>query len=102
MSEKNLNDTANSDRIVTMDCRAVAEHVSDFVDQELSLIEKKALEDHLNQCPECAAYVASYRHVVDSAALLREPEEKPLPVDVQNRLRKALNQRLGLRLPYIA
>jgi hypothetical protein len=39
--------------------------------------------------------------VIESAAELREPEQ-PIPVDVQNRLRKALNQRLGLNLSYIA
>ena len=35
------------------------------------------------------------------AAELREPEQA-LPVDVSNRLRKALNERLGINLPYIA
>jgi anti-sigma factor RsiW len=63
--------------------------------------ERKAVEAHLDECAECAAFFASYRHIVQSAAELREPE-RPLQIDVQNRLRKALNTRLGLTLPYIA
>jgi predicted anti-sigma-YlaC factor YlaD len=59
------------------------------------------MENHLDECPDCAAFFASYKHVVSSAAQLREPEA-PLPVDIQNRLRKALNERLNINLPFIA
>jgi anti-sigma factor RsiW len=102
MSQKNDHDSANSDSIVHLDCREVVARLGDFVDRDLSPTAHQAIEAHLERCPTCAAFAASYQHVVDSAALLREPEEKPLPVNVQNRLRKALNERLGIRLPYIA
>lgn len=93
----------DSQRLVTelRDCKDVIAHLGDFVDNELALAQRMAVEAHLDSCADCAAFFASYNHVVQSAAELREPEQ-PLPVDVQNRLRKALNERLGITLPYIA
>ena len=95
----------NSESQISMfqfhDCKDVVAHLGDFVDNELPLAQHAAIEDHLDECPDCAAFYASYKHVVQSAAELREPEQ-PLGVDVQNRLRKALNERLGINLPFIA
>jgi anti-sigma factor RsiW len=82
-------------------CSEVTARLGDYVDNELDPSVKLSIDTHLDICPECAAFFASYKHVIDSAAELREPEA-PLAVDVQNRLRAALNQRLGLNLPYIA
>jgi anti-sigma factor RsiW len=101
MNDKNFDSSANSDRLESFECRDVTARLGDLVDNDLPDLEKKAVEAHLDRCPECASFFASYRHVVQSAAELREPEE-PLAVDVQNRLRKALNMRLGIDLPYIA
>lgn len=100
-NSNNFNSGANSDKIEFHDCGDVVIRLGDYVDNELPRPERLALETHLNDCPECAAFFASYNHVIESAAELREPEQ-PIPVDVQNRLRKALNQRLGLNLSYIA
>lgn len=83
------------------DCKDVIAHLGDFVDGELPLAQRAAVENHLDDCADCTAFYASYKHVVTSAAELREPEQ-PLPIDVSNRLRKALNERLGLNLPFLA
>jgi anti-sigma factor RsiW len=101
MNDKNLNSHTQPNYIDFHDCKDVIAHLGDFVDRELPLAHRAAIENHLDECPDCAAFLASYQHVVASAAELREPEE-PLPVDVQNRLRKALNERLGINLPFIA
>jgi anti-sigma factor RsiW len=82
-------------------CEDVLAHLGDYVDKDLPLEQKTAIDNHLDVCPACSSFYASYKHVVDSAAKLRE-EETPLPVGVQNRLRKALNDRLGINLPLIA
>jgi anti-sigma factor (TIGR02949 family) len=101
MNDKNFNFENQISMFQFHDCKDVIAHLGDFVDRELPIEQHAAVENHLDECPECAAFYASYRHVVQSAAELREPEQ-PLPVDVQNRLRKALNERLGLSLPFIA
>jgi anti-sigma factor RsiW len=101
MNDKNFNADSQTTFLDFHDCKDVIAHLGDFVDRELPLAQRAAIEYHLDECPDCTAFLASYQHVVSSAAELREPEE-PLPVDVQNRLRKALNERLGINLPFIA
>jgi anti-sigma factor RsiW len=101
MNDKNFNSESQISMFQFHDCKDVVAHLGDFVDKELPLAQHAAIEDHLDECPDCAAFYASYKHVVQSAAELREPEQ-PLGVDVQNRLRKALNERLGINLPFIA
>jgi anti-sigma factor RsiW len=101
MNDKNFNSENQISMFQFHDCKDVVAHLGDFVDRELPLAQHAAIEDHLDECPDCAAFFASYKHVVQSAAELREPEQ-PLGVDVQNRLRKALNERLGINLPFIA
>lgn len=101
MNDKNFNADSQTTFLDFHDCKDVIAHLGDFVDRELPLAQRAAIEHHLDECPDCTAFLASYQHVVLSAAELREPEE-PLPVDVQNRLRKALNERLGINLPFIA
>lgn len=100
-NNNSFDSSANTDMIEIHECADVIVRLGDYVDNDLLRAERLAVEAHLNDCPECAAFLASYNHVVESAAELREPEQ-PIAVDVQNRLRKALNQRLGLNLSYIA
>jgi anti-sigma factor RsiW len=82
-------------------CIQVMDQLGEFVDGELDPANHRRFEMHINECAECAAFVAGYKDVISLAAELKEPE-RPLQVDVQNRLRQALNQRLGLDLAYIA
>lgn len=101
----NDNNTHNSDKNTQsnemLDCKDVVARLGDYVDNEIHETERLAMDDHFDECPDCAAFLASYTHVVMSAAELREPEQ-PISVDVQNRLRTALNKRLGINLPLIA
>lgn len=82
-------------------CGQNREQIVDYLDGELTDQARLEFEAHNAACPECAAFCASYQAVVDTAKELREPEQ-PIDVGVQNRLRAALNQRLGINLPYIA
>lgn len=101
----NDNNTFNSDKNTQtnemLDCKDVVARLGEYVDNELPIGERNVMDDHFDECPDCAAFLASYTHVVVSAAELREPEQ-PISVDVQNRLRAALNKRLGINLPLIA
>jgi anti-sigma factor RsiW len=101
MNDNNFNSDNNDARKEIVDCQDVIAHLGDYTDNELPRSTHAAIDHHLDGCPECAAFLASYNHVIESAAELREPEE-PLSVEVQNRLRSALNKRLGINLPLIA
>ncbi len=102
MNNNNFDSNSNNpEKLEIHECGDVVARMGDYVENELLRPERLAVEAHLNDCPGCAAFFASYKHVIDSAAELREPEQ-PISVEVQNRLRKALNTRLGLNLSYIA
>jgi anti-sigma factor RsiW len=101
MNDKNFSSSSNNTNFEIRECRDVTARLGDYSDRDLPTAERAAIDSHLDECPECAAFFASYNHVIQSAAELREPEQ-PLAVDVQNRLRKALNERLGISLPFIA
>jgi anti-sigma factor RsiW len=107
MSENNStfvpSTSANSDALAPMKCRQVIDLLGDLVENDLSKGLRDTVESHLATCPECSAAWASYKQVIEVAGELAiEDEARPLDVGVQNRLRKALNQRLGLSLPFIA
>ena len=101
MNSNNFQAGANSDIVQTPTCHDIIEMLGDYVEGDLAPSQHSCVEQHLDTCPKCAAFFASYKHIIDAAAELREPE-RPLEVDIQNRLRRALNQRLGTNLPYIA
>ncbi|MFN4894998.1 MAG: anti-sigma factor family protein [Pseudomonadota bacterium] len=101
MNDKDLNIDPQTNFLDFHDCKDVIAHLGDFVDREIPMAQRAAIENHLDECPDCCSFLASYKHVISSAAELREPAE-PLPVGIQNRLRKALNERLGIELPFIA
>ncbi len=103
MSADNMHTPANSDLIAPLACREVNDSFAELLDGDLAPNNKKAVEAHIASCEVCQDAFRSYKHVVDCAAELgREDEIQPIDVGVQNRLRKALNQRLGLNLSYIA
>jgi hypothetical protein len=100
-NSNNLGTGANADTLLDIECQDVIAHMGDVVDGDLSSGLRTAIDAHLAVCAECREFHASYNLVVEGAAELRQ-QEKLLGVDVQNRLRKALNQRLGISLTYIA
>jgi anti-sigma factor RsiW len=66
-------------------CREVADFLMAYEDGELSAEERREFDAHLAECPDCVAYLASYRATValgrrafaddDAAAAGEAPEE---------------------------
>jgi hypothetical protein len=57
------------------ECKDIRERLSAFIDNELTPQERRLIEHHLHECPECAHEESSLRHVID---LLDEmPDESP-------------------------
>jgi len=56
-------------------CKEIRERLSAFIDNESPTPERKFIEEHLRECPECAHEESSLREVID---LLDEiPDESP-------------------------
>lgn len=80
----------------SIDCRDVENLLGDFTDRELPCTLRARVDAHIQKCAFCGETASSYQWVVNLAHGLKD---KPVPVGVKNRLRAALNQRLGLNLP---
>lgn len=83
-----------------IDCIDVQLIMGDYADGDLTETLKERVDHHICTCKKCAEFKDSYLKTIELAASLLEP--KPLPVDLQNRLRAALNRRLGINLPPVS
>jgi len=57
-----------------MTCREIAEFLMAYLDGELAADQSAHFKEHLGECPDCVAYLSSYREVVrSSGAAYSEP-----------------------------
>jgi anti-sigma factor RsiW len=52
-----------------MTCQQVVEFLLDYLSGHLTLSQRLLFEEHLAECPDCAAYLDSYRHTILAARL---------------------------------
>ncbi len=81
-----------------VDCADVAALLGDYTEDDLGRSLKARLDWHMQNCSICNRMRDSYQWVINSANAL---DDAPVPTEVQNRLRAALNQRLGIKLPMV-
>ena len=81
----------------TINCIDFVGCLGDYQDNDLPESLKLRFDEHLSQCKCCQSFEASYRQVVEVASSIKNE----IPKGVQSRLRKALNERLGLDLPTV-
>ena len=77
-------------------CNDVEALLGEYADGELLSAVREKIDSHCESCEECAQMRDEYLLTIRLAQTL---SDKPLPVDVHNRLRNALNEKLGLSLP---
>jgi RNA polymerase sigma-70 factor (ECF subfamily) len=68
-------------------CREVAVLLIDYVACELQADQCREVDEHLCQCPHCAAYVESYRMTI---RICRHLPAQPVPPQVMARLQARL------------
>jgi putative transcriptional regulator len=73
-------------------CREFAVLLIDYVDNQLSTEQWLSIEEHLETCPPCKTFLATYRLTINVTHKLAE---RPLPAELVQRLRVAL-------APYLA
>ncbi|RMG40040.1 MAG: zf-HC2 domain-containing protein [Candidatus Dadabacteria bacterium] len=81
-----------------IECADFVALLGDYVDRDLSPTLAARLAAHVKSCDFCQEFEDSYRFTVELAGTLKD---KPVPVDVQNRLRAGLSKRLGIELPAV-
>lgn len=80
-------------------CADVESLMCDYADGELTPSLKDRVDAHGAACAECRNFMQTYLATISLAANLK-PE--PMTSEIQNRLRRSLNERLGLTLPMVA
>ena len=81
----------------TIECGDIEALFGDFVEDDLPATLRARVDRHIKGCADCRQFQKEYCDVIQLARELGE-EVTPAPVGVQNRLREALNARLGLSL----
>ena len=72
-----------------LSCREMAEHLSDYLDGELSASLAALIDAHRGECPPCEAFI---RTLAKSVQVVRARPREPLSPALRERLLEALRQ----------
>jgi anti-sigma factor RsiW len=73
-----------------MTCRELVEFLMDYLDRLLSEPERMCFEKHLGECPDCVAYLATYREAIRLGKEACTADEDSIPTDVREELVRAI------------
>ncbi len=73
-----------------MTCREFIEFIEQYVAEGLSLAEQEAFDAHLAECPDCVAYLDSYRTTIRLSNTAFPPSDGPVPAEVPESLVEAI------------
>jgi anti-sigma factor RsiW len=71
-------------------CRELVDFLAKYLDGGLSATERARFDEHLADCANCAAYLASYRHTVQICEEARVSGDEALPPDIPEALVQAI------------
>ena len=74
---------------MNMECKRVWEHISEYLDQQLTPEARREIEKHLENCEVCSAILDSTRNVL---VLTADDRTYELPVGYSKRLHDRLQQ----------
>lgn len=75
-------------------CREFIEFLIDYVDEKLPEERRRTFDSHLSICPDCVAYLDSYKKTVQIEKLTFSDEED-LPADLPEELVQAILKSKG-------
>lgn len=81
-----------------VECDDAVELMAEVYEELLPATLNGRIHAHISDCEECNHFYSEFSR---SMQLVANEDEIPVPLGVQNRLRKALNERLGLSLPAV-
>jgi anti-sigma factor RsiW len=63
-------------------CKEIADFLMNYVDGALPGTQCAIFEEHLAECPECVAYLESYKMTVNLSKAARQPAPDNAPEDL--------------------
>ena len=94
MAEKNPARRTRAQK-AAMTCQQVADLIRDYLAEELNPEIAAAFQEHLRRCPDCVAFINTYKKTTQAVESLRYEE---IPADMQIRVRQFLRAKID-RLP---
>ena len=73
-------------------CEQATRLIADYLSGELDRRTVEAFESHLSECPDCAAFLATYKKTLGAARALKCED---MPAEIQARLQELLRERIG-------
>ena len=73
-----------------MTCREGIEFLSEYLSGELPLAQREVFEQHLEECPECVAYLNSFAEAVKLGKGAFETSDEPLTTEMPEELVQAI------------
>ncbi len=74
-------------------CKDVVENIIGYIEAELDYKTLEALENHLYECPECQAFVRTYRKMLELTGKLKE--KSFVTPEIRKRLKDVLKSQLA-------
>jgi anti-sigma factor RsiW len=73
-------------------CKDFLKELSDYLDESVDTEIRAKLEKHITECPNCWVIADTTRRTIQ---IYKGMEPYPIPADVQDRLMRALEQKLA-------
>ena len=73
-----------------MTCRELVEFLMEYLDGLLAEPERMCFEEHLGECPDCVAYLATYREAIRLGKEACTAGNDSIPTDVPEELVRAI------------
>ena len=73
-----------------MTCRELVAFLMDYLAGELTADESRRFEEHLGECPDCVAYLATYREAIRLGKEACAAGEEAIPAEVPEDLVRAV------------
>jgi anti-sigma factor RsiW len=67
-------------------CRELTDFLMDYLDGALSEGQRVCFEEHLAECPDCVAYLSSYREAIRLGKTACEADDGSITADVPEEL----------------
>ncbi len=73
-----------------MTCRELVDFLMDYLEGRLTEAQRGCFEQHLADCPDCVAYLATYQKTIRLGKQACAEGEEALPADVPEKLVQAI------------
>jgi anti-sigma factor RsiW len=73
-------------------CKDLVENIMDYIDNELDMKTLEELERHAGECPECRAFIDTYKRMLDLTGKLKD--RSFVTPEIRDKLKKLLKSKI--------